>query len=805
MRFSFAPSALPLLAAFGLAACSASSTKPASDFATSTATLTRAATCDDVSASLRLDANAKVDAAIDNAIAMVRTYGPNYWWYGYGGGRGGVYDDAATGAPIATPTAPGASGGATNTGAETPKASTFTDTNTQVAGVDEADVAKTDGRNLWVLHGSQLRTLKAFPTADLADLGDSAAAAIEGQPTEMFVHEGKAVVFSSVDGTALYQGANLPNRGDYNDVQALGAPIAVDTMMPWSYYRPVTKVTVLTVENNVPRVLSEQYFEGNYVSSRRVDNQVRIVLSGALHEARSYAWDASWNTSPQTTAEAVARLEDIRARLKANIATTSYRDWLPVSFVKSGTLTHVTDAVPCGDLYLPNAGSSQAGITQVHTLDLANVAAGVQSTGIVGETDVVYGNAGELVLASRAWFQGVSWGFGWASAGGGDVAVSPPAGTSPGSAGSGSAETPPTPSPSPSPTPGGSFRPQDVTTADGLTWTASTRTHLHRFTFAPSGQPAYVASGSVPGYLKDQFAIDSVNGVVRVTTTEDFTLAAAPPASVTSASSPPRTNHLFTLGTQATSLAIVGDAGPIAPTESIQSTRFVGDYAYVVTFRQVDPLFVFDLRNAAAPTKVGELHIPGFSEYMQPIDENHLLTIGKDANDQGRVTGLAIQLFDVTNKAAPRAQGKFSFSNDQGWASSEAENNHKAFTYSPVNKLLSIPMQRWAGNAYTASFEFFKVDATAQVPVDHLGTVDHALIFGAAAHDPSMCGYMVQPRRTFFYETDVVTLSTAGAVASHAADLQFIKSASLPPMTTMASTGGPTGVPYPSSCYDRGF
>jgi hypothetical protein len=233
---------------------------------------------------------------------------------------------------------------------------------------------------------------------------------------------------------------------------------------------------------------------------------------------------------------------------------------------------------------------------------------------------------------------------------------------------------------------------------------------------------------------------------------------------------PPRTNHLFTLGTQGSTLSVIGDAGAIAPTEQIYSTRFVGDYAYVVTFRQVDPLFVFDLTNAAAPTKLGELKIPGFSEYMQPIDDNHLLTIGKDANDQGRVTGLAIQLFDVTNKTQPRVQGKFVFGNDQGWASSEAESNHKAFTYSPVNKMLAIPMQRWSNGSYAATFEFFKIDVTnnAGASVDRLGFVDHAQVFGRTGADPSVCGYTVQPRRTFFYENDVVTLST-GAVG-------FIKS-----------------------------
>jgi predicted small secreted protein len=798
MRLSIVPSALPLLAAFGLAACSTPIKGNGSDLASSTASLVRAASCADLTTNLRDDANAKIDASIDHAIAMVRAYGPSYWWHGYA--RGGIAD-AGTGAPVASPASPGANAG--SGAASTPKASTFTDTNTQVAGVDEADIAKTDGRYLWVLHGSQLRTMKAFPTAQLADLGNGSALDLEGLPMEMFVHEGKAVVFSRVDGTALYQRANLPNRGEYNDVQALGAPVASDGYPgSYPYYRPVTKVTVLSVENNAPRVLSEQYFEGNYVSSRRVDNQVRIVLTGALHEPRMLQWDPSWYTQPATIAEAVARLETVRVRLHASVNATTYRDWLPVSFVRSGANTPVADAVACADMYFPQVATTQAGVTQVHTLDLGNVSAGVRSTGILGDTDVVYGNAGELVLASRAWYGGIGWAT--VASGGVDVAVSPsPGGASGGSSSrdAGSSETPAAlPPPQPS-QPGGSFQANDFTTADGVTWTASTRTHLHRFGFASTGQPTYVASGSVPGYLKDQFAIDSKDGFVRVTTTEDFALAAPPPAGVAMTNSPPRVNHLFTLATQGGSLALRGDAGPIAPTEQIYSTRFVGNTAYVVTFRQTDPLFVFDLTNPATPVKLGELKIPGFSEYMQPIDGNHLLTIGKDANEQGRVTGLAIQLFDVTNKTQPRVQGKFVFGNDQGWASSEAENNHKAFTWSPVNKMLAIPMQRWTNGSYAATFEFFKVDVTNNTgaSVDRLGFVDHAQIFGRSGVDPNMCGYTVQPRRTFFYENDVVTLSTAGAVANRAADLGRIATAQLPSATS--SSGGSTGgAPRPDMC-----
>ena len=73
---------------------------------------------------------------------------------------------------------------------------------------------------------------------------------------------------------------------------------------------------------------------------------------------------------------------------------------------------------------------------------------------------------------------------------------------------------------------------------------------------------------------------------------------------------------------------LVGQSEELAPGERIYSARFLGDKGYVVTFRQVDPLFTFDLSDPAHPRKVGELKVPGFSTYIHPLDENHLLTMG---------------------------------------------------------------------------------------------------------------------------------------------------------------------------------
>ena len=159
----------------------------------------------------------------------------------------------------------------------------------------------------------------------------------------------------------------------------------------------------------------------------------------------------------------------------------------------------------------------------------------------------------------------------------------------------------------------------------------------------------------------------------------------------------------------------------------------------------------------------------------------------------------------LTNKRLPKLQSKFVFDMSSGWATSEASNNHKAFTWSPVNKMLAIPMQRWTNGAYTASFEFFKVNVADQTggAVDRLGFVDHAQVFGRTAANPQYCGYTVQPRRTFFFENDVVTLSSAGAVANRAADLARIASAALPTASAAGGSSGGAAPPMgrPEYCY----
>lgn len=218
-------------------------------------------------------------------------------------------------------------------------------------------------------------------------------------------------------------------------------------------------------------------------------------------------------------------------------------------------------------------------------------------------------------------------------------------------------------------------RPQEVGAADdpGPTTTVvpfgaeSYETALHRFDITGTGPASYVASGVVPGHLLDQFSLSEHEDRLRVATTEG-----APWESSEQAAS-----RVTVLETDGAELVEVGTVGGLGRTEQIQSVRFVGATGYVVTFRQTDPLFVVDLSDPAAPALRGELEIPGYSAYLHPLDDGHLLGIGQEADAAGMTQGLQASVFDVTDPAHPSRVDQVVFAGQ----SSGAEWDHRAFLY----------------------------------------------------------------------------------------------------------------------------
>jgi uncharacterized secreted protein with C-terminal beta-propeller domain len=221
-----------------------------------------------------------------------------------------------------------------------------------------------------------------------------------------------------------------------------------------------------------------------------------------------------------------------------------------------------------------------------------------------------------------------------------------------------------------------------------------------------------------------------------------------------------------------------GTVGGLGKGEQIYAVRFAGTKGYVVTFRQVDPLYVLDLADAAAPTIAGELKVEGFSSYIHPLDAGHLLTVGRDADAEGRVKGLKLEIFDVTNPAAPASVTRELIGDDWGtW--SEAQYDPHAFQYFGARSLLAIPVSGWAPVAegsdtweYHSDLVVFKVanDAIAKLgTVSHIGLLDE---LGVNTGCRSWWGWNVAYiSRGIFIEDYVYSVSNLGVVVHDTRDL----------------------------------
>ncbi|GAA1269926.1 hypothetical protein GCM10009634_11290 [Saccharothrix xinjiangensis] len=177
-------------------------------------------------------------------------------------------------------------------------------------------------------------------------------------------------------------------------------------------------------------------------------------------------------------------------------------------------------------------------------------------------------------------------------------------------------------------------------------------TAIHQFDTSRPGPPRHVASGEVPGALLNQYALSEHDGHLRVATTT------SEPADVTedrnSARRGVRTQSSVTvLKREGKAFEQVGALDGLGVGERIYSVRFAGPVGYVVTFRQVDPLYALDLSDPANPRRVGELKITGYSAYLHPAGDGRLIGVGQEATRQGRTTGTQVSLFDVSDPAAP--------------------------------------------------------------------------------------------------------------------------------------------------------
>lgn len=277
-----------------------------------------------------------------------------------------------------------------------------------------------------------------------------------------------------------------------------------------------------------------------------------------------------------------------------------------------------------------------------------------------------------------------------------------------------------------------------------------TTTQIHRFSLDDADNTTYRGSGSVPGFALNQFALSEHEGVLRVASTN------VPPWF--SGTEDPSESFVTTLAAADGRLDRLGQVGGLGAGERIFAVRFLGDTGYVVTFRQIDPLYTVDLSEPASPRVLGELKIPGFSSYLHPIAGDRLIGVGTGPDEATGDFGLQVSLFDVSDLADPRLERRVTFDN----GSSEVAYDHHAFLWWQPRELAVLPVESYEDPPPCApeqpcSFAPYELEADAvglTVRPDGIaeaGRVDH----GSAV-----------VRRSIVIGDRLLTLSDAGVKAS---------------------------------------
>jgi hypothetical protein len=282
-------------------------------------------------------------------------------------------------------------------------------------------------------------------------------------------------------------------------------------------------------------------------------------------------------------------------------------------------------------------------------------------------------------------------------------------------------------------------------------------------TFNLSGSVATPSSiGEVDGYLNDQYSIDYFNGFYRIATTirqkwgtfynETSNAYSWEPISES-------TSQVYVLEEKLSRLEIIGAVKDLGKGEVIQSVRFLGDKGYVVTFQQVDPLFIIDFPSPTKPVVSGELKITGFSQYMHPIKNgNFLLTVGQEATTEGQIIGIKFSVLNVTDPTSPFEVQKYVVKNGEGWASTDASWDYHAFRYLDQSEILIVPesIYNWENpNKSLDGFVVYKIDLIHGIKP--LGNVTHA----DYSYMKGYCwGSSFLPSRSMVFNGDLVTFKS---------------------------------------------
>lgn len=647
---------------------------------------------------------------------------------------------------------------------------TYSGTNVQVEGVDEADIVKTDGRYIYVVSGGNRKVaiVGAVPAENARIVSEIN---FSGSVNEIFVNKDRLVVFWQEDAKTLAVSEDVARR-----------------MPPiFRYSAPITRVDVYDITDRSSPILAKNIsIDGNYFNSRMIGNTVYVIATTpayyregepiplpAIRTAASsagtfpdiYYFDASDRSYVFTTVAALDVMDN-SAEPSGKILLTGATSNMYVSldniYLAYSKYTNTFES----DIFIENV------ILPLLPSIWQNEVKSIRANSTLGRSEkldgiqrVVEDFIRSLSPDEQAQFEAR------ASARLADV----------------QAEL---------------SREREKTVVQKLA--------------VSGGKVEYKTSGEVPGTILNQFSMDEHNGHFRIATTitdnaggitpmmgiatsggttgtmikseqaggitaeEQTTRLTTVPAQTVV---PPRvagpSNNVYVLDGD---LKTVGRLEGLAFGERIYSVRFMGDKAYMVTFRQVDPLFVIDLSQPSEPKILGFLKIPGVSDYLHPYDDMHVIGVGRDASEEGRILGMKLSLFDVSNVSAPREISKYIIGG-RG-TSSEALSDHKAFLFSREKSLLVIPVSEWheflgGGEAMGRPWISYYSQGAY---VFNLDLMNGFVLKGKISHmgNETSDDWDATVRRSLYIDDVLYTISNKKVVANRLSDMSEVSEVALP-------------------------
>jgi len=518
----------------------------------------------------------------------------------------------------------------------------FSETNIQVQGVDEPDTVKTDGTYIYVVSGQNVFIVLARPAEDARLLS---SITVNFTVRDIFVNEDRLVIFGD-----LYN-YDYPVKIMEDDV--VGTQIALPS--PW-YSSSSTTIHVYDIaDREKPELKKDVVVGGNYYNARMIGDYVYLITNQYSSHLRPL-YDTNDTIVPMITINGEAKRIPLADICCIDVPSRSL------------TLTHVVSLNIIDDSEEVVDKIFTLGNTQTMYVSKNNIYITYQRTRsdysamqeIIDEVvmpllseklqnDIKAARNFEIQEYNKN--QVINWileGF------------------------------------------YSTLEPEERSNIETEIQMRIHRTVVHKIS-VEDGSIEYLCNGTVPGRALNQFSMDENNGFFRIATQIDSWWN----------SNIKKSTNVYILDEN---LKRVSEIENIAPGENMHSARFMGNRAYLVTFKNIDPFFVLDLSDPENPKILGELKIPGYSDYLHPYDETHIIGIGKDADetiDEDKIhsenavyytaiLGVKIALFDVSDPENPRETSKVTIG-DRG-TSTEVLNNHKALLFDREKELLVLPI-----------------------------------------------------------------------------------------------------------------